>query len=91
MASLQSFRGLLFADAGDHAHYTLYNRTYFVGLIFADSHLYANPRKLDPMKIYRYTVLSLSFYLYNILLLILILIHHLCMMPDWFRIPRAHW
>jgi acyl-CoA reductase-like NAD-dependent aldehyde dehydrogenase len=25
----QYFRGLIFADACDHAHYTLYNRTYF--------------------------------------------------------------
>jgi hypothetical protein len=33
MASLQSFHGLIFVDAGDHAHYTLYNRIYFVGLI----------------------------------------------------------
>jgi hypothetical protein len=36
MASLQNFRGLIFADASDHAHYTLYNRTYF---IFVDSRL----------------------------------------------------
>jgi hypothetical protein len=41
MTSLQSFRGLIFADASDHAHYTLYNRTYFTGLIFADSRLSA--------------------------------------------------
>jgi hypothetical protein len=33
MTSLQSFRGLIIADASDHAHYTLYNCTYF-----ADSH-----------------------------------------------------
>jgi hypothetical protein len=39
MGSLQSFRGLIFADVGDYAHYTLYNRTYFVGVIFADSRL----------------------------------------------------
>jgi hypothetical protein len=41
MASLQKFRSLIFADAGDHAHYTLYNRTYFTGLIFVDSRLSA--------------------------------------------------
>jgi hypothetical protein len=41
MASLQSFRGLNFADVYDLAHYTLYNRAYFVGLIFADSRLSA--------------------------------------------------
>jgi hypothetical protein len=41
IGSLQSFRDLIFADAGDHAHYTLYNRTYFAGLIFVDSRLSA--------------------------------------------------
>jgi hypothetical protein len=46
--SLQSFRGLIFADAGDHAHYTLYNRTYFAGLIFADSRLSAKTTKIRP-------------------------------------------
>jgi hypothetical protein len=48
IASLQSFRGLIFADAGDHAHYTLYNRTYFAGLIFADSHLSVKTTKIRP-------------------------------------------
>jgi hypothetical protein len=44
MGSLQSFRGLIFADAGDHhAHYTLYNRTYF-----ADSRLSAKTAKIGP-------------------------------------------
>jgi hypothetical protein len=33
--NLQRFRGLIFADVCDHAHYTLHNRTYFAGLIFA--------------------------------------------------------
>jgi hypothetical protein len=28
---------LIFADACDHAYYTLYNHTYFAGLIFAES------------------------------------------------------
>jgi hypothetical protein len=45
MASLQS---LIFADASDHAHYTLYNRTYFTGLIFADSRLSAKTAKIGP-------------------------------------------
>ena len=40
-ASLQSFHGLIFVDAHTHAHYTLYNHAYFVGLIFADSCLSA--------------------------------------------------
>jgi hypothetical protein len=46
MPSLQSFSDLIFADAGDHAHYTLYSRTYFTGLIFADSHLSAKTAKI---------------------------------------------
>jgi hypothetical protein len=46
---------LIFMDACNHAHYTLYNCTYFAGLIFADiSNIHEN---LDPMKISRYTVL----------------------------------
>jgi hypothetical protein len=48
MAGLQSFRGLIFADAGDHAHYTLYNCIYFAGLIFADSRLSAKTTKIRP-------------------------------------------
>jgi hypothetical protein len=36
---MQSFRSLIFADARDHAHYTLYHRTYFTCLIFMDSRL----------------------------------------------------
>ncbi len=44
MASIQSF---LFADASDHAHYTLYNHTYFMGLIFADSRLSAKTTKIS--------------------------------------------
>jgi hypothetical protein len=48
MATLQSFRGLNFAEAGDHAYYTLYNRTYFAGLIFADSRLSAKTTKIRP-------------------------------------------
>jgi hypothetical protein len=48
MANLQSFRGLIFADACDHVHYTLHNRTYFAGLIFADSRLSAKTTKIRP-------------------------------------------
>jgi hypothetical protein len=48
MASLQSFRGLIFVDAGDHAHYTLYNRTDFVGLSFTDSHLSVKTTRIRP-------------------------------------------
>jgi hypothetical protein len=43
MASLQSFRGLIFADACDHAHYTPYNRTFF-----ADSRLSTKTAKIGP-------------------------------------------
>jgi hypothetical protein len=56
MASLQSFRDLIFADARDHAHYTLYNRTYFTGLLFVDSHLSAKTAKIGPHEISLYTV-----------------------------------
>jgi hypothetical protein len=38
----------VFADACDHAHCTLYNRTYFAGLIFADSCLSAKTAKVGP-------------------------------------------
>ena len=47
-ASLQSFRGLIFADVRTHAHYTLYNRAYFAGLTFADSCLSAKTTKIGP-------------------------------------------
>jgi hypothetical protein len=52
MVSLQSFRGLIFADACDHAHYTPYNHTYFAGLIFADSRLSAKTAKIGPHEIF---------------------------------------
>jgi hypothetical protein len=48
MASLQSFRGLIFADVYDIMliiRNTLYNCTHFAGLIFTDL-LAACPRKL---------------------------------------------
>ncbi len=48
MASLQSFRNLIFADAGDHAHYTLYKHTYFVGQIFVGSRLSMKTEKIGP-------------------------------------------
>jgi hypothetical protein len=35
-------------DACDHAHYSLHNRTYFAGLIFADSRLSAKTTKIRP-------------------------------------------
>ena len=35
MVDLNHFVGLIFVDARTHAHYVLYNRAYFTGLIFA--------------------------------------------------------
>ena len=49
-ASLQTFRGLIFADAHTHAHYTLYNCAYFAGLILADSRLSAKTAKIGPLE-----------------------------------------
>jgi hypothetical protein len=43
MANLRSFRGLIFADAWEHAHNTLYNRTYF-----ADSRSSTKNEKIGP-------------------------------------------
>ena len=34
MVNLYHFAGLIFTDACTHAHYVLYNPTYFTGLIF---------------------------------------------------------
>ena len=50
MASLQIFRGLIFTDVRHHAHYTLYNHTYFAGLIFADSRLSTKTAKIGPLE-----------------------------------------
>ena len=38
MVDLYHFAGLIFTDACTHAHYVLYNQTYFAGLIFAVRH-----------------------------------------------------
>ncbi len=43
MASLQSFRGF-----EGHAHYTLYNRTYFTDLIFANNRLSVKTATIGP-------------------------------------------
>jgi hypothetical protein len=48
MASLFSFRGLIFANTCDHAHYTLYNCTYVAGLIFAESRLSTKTAIIGP-------------------------------------------
>jgi hypothetical protein len=50
------FKVFIFADASDHAHYTLYNRAYFTGLNFKDSR---KPQKLDPTKIFHYSAFNL--------------------------------
>jgi hypothetical protein len=60
MASLQSFRGLIFADACNHAHYSSYNRTYFVGLNFADSRLSAKIRPHENFPLYGILAIILS-------------------------------
>jgi hypothetical protein len=56
----KSFRGLIFVDASDHVHYTMYNRTYFTGLIkfFADNCLSAKIENWTPRKFpaIRYTL-----------------------------------
>jgi hypothetical protein len=39
-----------FANAHDLAHYTLYNRAYFAGLIFADSRFSPKTAKIGPHK-----------------------------------------
>jgi hypothetical protein len=52
MISLQNFRGLIFADARDYAHYTLYNCVDFVGLIFMDSSLSIKNAKIGNFLLY---------------------------------------
>ena len=63
-----NFRGLIFADAHTHAHYTLYSRAYFVGLIFTDSCLSAKTTKIGPHE---------NFPLYGMILCI-----HTCVSSD---------
>ena len=58
MVHLYHFAGLIFVDVWTHAHCVLYNWAYFMGLIFAVRHDHPRkPRKLDPSKVSRYTVL----------------------------------
>ena len=57
MVDICHFAGLIFADAGPHAHYVLYNQAYFVGLIFAVRRSSVKLGKLDPQKISRYMVI----------------------------------
>ena len=57
MVNLCNFAGLIFADACTHAHYVLYNRPYFVGLIFA---VRQSSTKIGPLKISRYKVFKLT-------------------------------
>jgi hypothetical protein len=60
MASLQSFRSLIFVDANNHAHYTLYN---LAGLIFVDSRLSAKTVKIGSHENSCYTVEEQSTFL----------------------------
>ena len=48
MVDLYHFTGLIFADARTHAHYVLYNQTYFMGLIFAVRHSSTKTVKIGP-------------------------------------------
>ena len=55
---LYHFMGLIFVDAHAHARYVLYNRAYFVGLIFTVRRLSAKTVKIGPLEISHYTVIS---------------------------------
>ena len=48
IGDLYRFTGLIFADVHDHAHYTLYNRAYFVSLIFAVSRSSVKTANIGP-------------------------------------------
>ena len=50
MGDIYHFTGLIFADVHDHAHYTLYNNAYFVGLIFTVSQSSTKTVKIGPLK-----------------------------------------
>jgi hypothetical protein len=68
MANLQSFRGLIFVDASDHAHDTLYIiLNYFMGLIFADAAICENltPRKFPATWYPKLTISCLVWVLSN--------------------------
>ena len=52
MVKLYHFAGLIFADSRAHAHYVLYNPTYFVGLIFAARRSSAKTTKIGPHEIF---------------------------------------
>ena len=56
MVDLYHFVGLIFADAHTHARYVLYNRIYFVGLIFAVKQSSVKTVKIGPLEISCYTV-----------------------------------
>ena len=48
MVDLYRFAGLIFVEPHTYAHYVLYNRTYFTGLIFAVRQSSTKTVKLDP-------------------------------------------
>ena len=50
MVDLYHFMGLIFMDEHSHAHYVLYNRAYFTGLIFAVRQSSAKVAKIGPLK-----------------------------------------
>ena len=57
MVDFYYFTGLVFADAHTHAHYVLYNRAYFMCLIFAVRSMIIC-EKFNPSEISHYTVIS---------------------------------
>ena len=50
IGDLYHFTGLIFVDVHNHAHYTLYNRAYFVGLTFAVSQSSMKIAKIGPLE-----------------------------------------
>jgi hypothetical protein len=78
---------LIFADASDHAHYTLYSNTYFTGLIFADSRLSTKIAKIGPHENFplKYTVLIQALASHN--LMSYRLLEYIFITPCWWLFP----
>ena len=51
MVDLYHFAGLIFTDSRAHAHYVLYNPTYFVGLIFVARRSSTKTAEIGPREI----------------------------------------
>ena len=50
IGDLYHFTCLIFTDVYDHAHYTLYNRAHFMGLMFVVDRSSAKTTKIGPLK-----------------------------------------